>query len=320
MIRVSPLLSCSPRKREIYAVDPYFRDAWDDIVALWGAEDAPRRLFDLASAVFRPDALVVRGVRRGVDAIRELGFVPLATTTFRYDRLSVREGWRYQLNIATRERIDVMDMIMPATDSLYVLMRRISGDTKVPASTQLSSQKGPSLPEHRQPHHLRALVGRPQVSVLTYLHIADEPADLVRELGVFFDRSQRAEILNAIDANEDASQRLGTVIDGLYASIREHPIDFKKALKRIEQNVLELQRSGNAECSATVSELIDLCERIRKGSSRDWQRLLVLVETLLIPVDHWERVALAATLAERHLDEADLIIPDISLADWLQTW
>jgi hypothetical protein len=318
MIRVSPALSCSAAKRELYAVDPYFRDAWDDILEFWSEDEAPGKVFELASVIFRPDALVVRGVHRSLKAIRQLGFVPIAQKVFRYDRMSVREGWRYQLNIATRERIDVMDMIMPATDSLYIMMKRISGERRVPASTQLSSHKGPSLPEHRQPHHLRALLGKPQVSVLTYLHISDEPADLIRELGVFFDRSGRVEILNAVNANEHASRRLDPMIEKLYAEIPEHPIDFSAALDRIERAFRERQRSNQDGESRTLSELPYLCERIRRGASRNWRRLLLLVDESLIPVDHWDRVALAATLAELHLEEPNLI-PDISLADWSDT-
>jgi hypothetical protein len=140
MISVSSLLSCSARKRELFAVDPYFRDAWDDILDRWDREETTGKLLSLASVIWRPDAIVVRGVRRGLNAIRELGFVPVAAAIFRYNRQTVREGWRYQLNIATRERIDVMDMIMPATDSLYVMLKRTSADAMLPASTSQQSQ------------------------------------------------------------------------------------------------------------------------------------------------------------------------------------
>ena len=313
MISVSPLLSCSPRKRELFAVDPYFRDAWDDMVDRWGTEETIDRLLSFASVIFRPDALVVRGVRRGLNAIRELGFVPIAGTTFRYNRMTVREGWRYQLNIATRQRIDVMDMIMPATDSLYLMMKRTSPDPKLPASTYLSSQKGPSLPEHREPHHLRALIGEAQVSVLTYVHISDEAADLIRELGVFFDRPQRLEILKAIEVSQDISKTLDPVVEQLYSKIPEHQLNFTETIDRITRMVREKQRSADHPPLAT---LLDLCEDIRDGVSRDWQRLLDLLDRSRITIDHWDRVAIAAPLAEKHLNEEDLI-PDISLADWV---
>ena len=56
----------------------YFRDAWDDILDRWEREEATDKLLSLASVIWRPDAIVVRGVRRGLNAIRELGFVPVA--------------------------------------------------------------------------------------------------------------------------------------------------------------------------------------------------------------------------------------------------
>jgi hypothetical protein len=312
MISVSSLLSCSARKRELFAVDPYFRDAWDDILDRWDREETTGKLLSLASVIWRPDAIVVRGVRRGLNAIRELGFVPVAAAIFRYNRQTVREGWRYQLNIATRERIDVMDMIMPATDSLYVMLKRTSADAMLPASTYLSSHKGPSLPEHREPHHLRALIGDAQVSVLTYLHISDEPADLVRELGVFFDRPRRLEILNGVDANEDISAKLDSMIDELYAQIPEHQLNFNAALDRVKRAAREKQRTLD---HPSLTALLELCDHLRHGDSRDWKRLLSLVDRSSLSIDYWDRVAIAAPLAEKHLNEKDLI-PDISLADW----
>ena len=313
MIDVSSLLSCSERKRELFAVDPYFRDAWDDLLERWDSEEATEKLLSLASVIWRPDAIVVRGVRRGLNAIRELGFAPVAAAIFRYDRHTVREGWRYQLNIATRERIDVMDMIMPAADSLYVMLKRTSADTRLPASTYLSSHKGPSLPEQREPHHLRALIGDAQVSVLTYLHISDEPADLIRELGVFFDRRQRLEILKGVDADHDISAALESMIDHLYAETPEHQLDFTAALDRLKRAALEKQRALD---HPSLTALLELCDDLRRGDSRDWKRLLSLLDHSSLSIDYWDRVAIAAPLAEKHLNEKDLI-PDISLTDWL---
>lgn len=288
-------------------MDPYFRDAWDDIVAAWGREKATERLFNLAPVVFRPDALVARSIERGLKVIGDLGFVPIAHRIFRYNRLSVREGWRYQLNIATRDRIDVMDMIMPASDSLYIVMKRTSATSRVPATTRLSSCKGPSLPEHREPHHLRRLLGVAQVSVLTYVHISDEPADIVRELGIFFDRTDRLEILRAIETEEKATQAIERAAKQLYSTIPPHNIQFADALDRIEQ--------AAAQLLSTHHEIVRLCSRIRHGTSRDWRRLLALIDAAPISVDHWDRVAVAASLAEKHFD-APTIIPDVSELDW----
>jgi len=316
MIRVPSSLSCLPRKRELYATDPYFRDAWEDILALWGAERAQSLLFDLAPVIYRPDALVARGVGRGLRATRELGFAPVACGVFRYNRLSVREGWRYQLNIATRDRIDVMDMIMPATESLYVAMKRAPSEVEVPATTCLSSFKGPSLPENRKPHHLRSLLGKAQVSVLTYVHISDEPADIVRELGIFFDRPQRLEILRAIEAGEDVVDGVERAADELYARIPAHTLDFVEALDRVEGMARPLLGRNGDGGGRAYEEMVSMCVRMRVGECRDWRRLLTLIDEAGLPVGHWDRVAFAAPLAEKHLDEADLTLPDISAADW----
>jgi hypothetical protein len=313
MTRVPAALTCSDRKRELYGVDPYFREAWEDMLDLWGDRGATERLWEVAPVVFRPDALVARGVHRGIAATRALGFDPVGLSAFRYDRMTVREGWRYQLNIATRDRIDVMDMILPATDSAYILFRRTVADAAIPASTVLSSYKGPSLPEHREPHHLRAIVGGAQVSVLTYVHIADEPADVVRDLGIFFDRSARAGILRAIDVGTAIAGEVEARVTHLCESIPSHALDFEQALNRIA-SAAECGECGKDERAA--AGLLDFCARVQSGASRHWRGLLASIQAAAVSVDYWDCVIVAATLAEKHSDEAQIVIPDISLADW----
>jgi hypothetical protein len=314
-------LSCSAQKRELYAVDPYFRDGWDDLTTRWGVEGTIARLFDLAPIVFRPDALVARSVERGLRAVAAQGLTPVAHRTFRYSRLSVREGWRYQLNIATRDRIDVMDMIMPATDSLYVVLKRATAATRIPATTRLSTSKGPSLPEHRQPFHLRRLLGEAQVSVLTYVHIADEPADIVRELGIFFDRPQRLEILQAIDAAIDtaaaddvAAAAVARAAQQLYDAIPAHNLRLEDALDRIEAAVSRQQATASGTAATALAEVGRGCRQLRQGAQA-WRPLLDAIDAAGLVIDYWDRVAVAATLAERHL-EARTVVPDVGELEW----
>jgi hypothetical protein len=311
-------LTCSARKRELYELDPYFRDGWDDLAARWGGGNVARILFDLAPVIFRPDALAARGVHRGLQAIGALGFVPIASATFRYDRRAVREAWRYQLNVATRDRIDVMDMIMLAADSLYVVVRRTTAETRVPATTSLSTCKGPSLPERREPHHLRRIVGPAQESVLTYVHVSDEPADIVRELGIFFDRVERTQLLSAIDAGREIAADLDSRIAELYGRVPPHCLLFADGLDRIEAAVHGAPPPNDPAIDSARAQIGRLCADLRAGASRDWRRLLTLIGAARIRVDHWDTVAVAAAVAERHIDAAT-IVPDVSALDWKLT-
>lgn len=318
---VSPVLSRVPRKREVFAGDPYFRDAWDDFRAVHGTRpDAQRLLHRVAPLVLRPDTMAARGGVRVVNAVRARGFVPVAFRTFRFDRHVTREVWRYQLNIATRERIDVMDMIMSAGPSLYVLFNH-AGRSAMPACTRLSEAKGPSLPERRSGHHLRRIAGPAQASVLTYVHVSDEPADILRELGVLFDRADRMALLAALPGGPDRTAEVLRALAAAEAEVPASDLAWGPALDRLEE---QLDRTC-APCGPEVAglpsarrpgaDLRDLLATVRAGRSRDWRRILDLADRMGIAWPHWDRVAVAAELSARHIDAVP-IVPDVGRSLW----
>ncbi|GAA3679440.1 nucleoside-diphosphate kinase [Streptomyces iranensis] len=299
-------LSREGRKREIYAGDPYYRDAWDDLTALLGTEWAVAdQLHRVAPMILKPDTVAIRGGARLLAAVRAAGFVPVAWSKFRFDRHVTRELWRYQLNVATRERIDVMDMIMPAAESLYILLRD-TAESGIPATARLSDMKGPTRPEDREAHHLRWIAGAAQASVLTYIHVADEPADILRELGVFFESSERKRLLAALNSRQDVTQQVLTALTEVEACTEASDLFWNSALDR-----LDAQLSGHPD----TAELAALLQQVRAGRSKDWQSLLALADRLGLQWSHWDRVAVAAHLSARHL-EAEPVIPDVSRSAW----
>ena len=83
-----------------------------------------------------------------------------------------------------------MDMILTGFTSLYVLFYKESSKEAVSATNELSRYKGPSLPKERKIGQSRYSAESAQVSVLTYIHVSDEPSDIIREIGAFFDRER----------------------------------------------------------------------------------------------------------------------------------
>ncbi|MEV4915845.1 hypothetical protein AB0K47_03375 [Streptomyces tirandamycinicus] len=305
-------LSRVERKREIFAGDPYFRDAWDDLRAVCGTGQAQlKQLFRVAPLVLRPDAIATRGGARVLEAVAAQGFIPVACETFRFDRHTTREVWRYQLNIATRERIDVMDMIMPATESLYVLLRDTT-NSPIPATTRLSSLKGPSRPEDRQTSHLRHIAGPAQASVLTYLHVADEPADIVRELGIFFDSPQRNQLLGRLGSTEDATVATLAELSRVESRTQSSDLCWRPALARLRQ-ALDQAASPDRPRTELLSGLID---QVLVSRSKEWQAVLAQADGLDLDWDFWDRVAVAAELSARHLDAVP-VLPDVGRTSWV---
>ena len=87
-----------PEKRELYAVDPYYREGWEDMLEAWGDSAlCARRLKRIAPIIFRPDAVVTRSIPRALALLSERGFTPIAARRFRYNRHSdVSDGMHFE--------------------------------------------------------------------------------------------------------------------------------------------------------------------------------------------------------------------------------
>ena len=126
----------------------------------------------------------------------------------RFDRHAIRGLWRYQWNMATPQRQALQEQIMTSFDSLLVIVRR-SSPIRVPTTVYLTDLKGPSLPADRKPEHLRTVLNSTN-PVLNFVHTADEPADVIRELGIYFDAGQRADCVRMLLADQPTSARAGS--------------------------------------------------------------------------------------------------------------
>lgn len=311
MIEIPPSYTRSERKREFFGGDPYFRDAWDAIVERWPNMTARAETFyRTALVVFRPDAIVSRRVELALELFGRLGLRPVAVETFTYDRMKVREGWRYQLNIATRDRIDVMDMILTGSESILLLYMQDTPDSILPTSVWLSAMKGPSHPSARHPHHLRAMLGPAQQSVLTFVHISDEPADIIRELGAFLSSERLKDVLDHLARGETTAGAVESELRRQYARQAAHDIRMTDALERI---CADASRLGDQTKAREVLRRIDA---IRSRKDCDWRGFLSACDTADIPIENWDRVAVAAALCAGHNDQVAPIIPDIGTEVW----
>tara|TARA_R110002110_G_scaffold98919_1_gene253003 strand:- start:3352 stop:4320 length:969 start_codon:yes stop_codon:yes gene_type:complete len=315
MITIPENLTKNAEKRRLFGGDPYYRDAWDDICELW-PEESERAgvLHDTALVIFRPDAIVSRRLEIAMRTFSDHGMVPVASTLFRYDRMKVREGWRYQLNIATRDRIDVMDMVLAQTPSILVLWRHNGPFSQVPASVRLSSLKGPSLPAKREPGNLRYQMGRAQVSVLTFIHISDEPADVIRELGVFMAGKARREMLRQVRSGHDVQGEVDRLIHKVYDRYPPHDILMVDTIKKIRASL-----SGRNEAEARDHSILRQLTDIQFSKNKDWRKLLATCQRQGVVLDAWERIAVAAELSSRHFDDLKPILPDIGRSIWEST-
>jgi hypothetical protein len=296
-----PRLSTVPEKRAAYDADLYFREGWADVRDVFG-DRAPAALHGLAMLAVKPDAVVGRRLPRIVDYLAEHGFVPVGAARFGYTRHSTREIWRYDWHIYTVDRLHLCTFWFPANDVLLVVSRDARPVPGLPASVRLCALKGNGDPAQRAPHHLRTKLDPPN-RILNFVHVADEPADLVRELAILLERPHRLRFLGELRTHlgTDRTEQVRADIAALEADYPAHDLDFAATLARLAPAVGE----------ATAARLGALAET---GERIGWDELAELVP--FERVDRWDVIVAASFVVRNERPVPHALMPSVSPAAW----
>jgi hypothetical protein len=294
-------LSVVPEKREVFGYDLYFREGWADFAEVFGDEVADV-LDGLAMLVVKPDAVVGRRLGLILDYMVDNGFVPVATARFGYTRHSMREVWRYDWHIYTVDRLQLCSFWYTTNDVLLFLARDVRPEAGLPATVRLSELKGVGDPAKRGPHHLRTAL-RPPNRILNFVHVGDEPADIVRELAIFLDRPQRLAFLADLRAHlaEDRTAQAREEIAGIEADCPRHDLDIEATLTRLTPIV------GDA-VAARLRELVHGDEKIQ------WDELAALVP--FDKVDRWDVIVTASFVVHNERPVPHALLPAVAAEAW----
>lgn len=191
------LTTVMQRKRELYKSDINFIESASDL----SSDRTIEALEQFTCVIFKPDGLVAGSVEPSLSFLAANGFIPVSWKSFTYDRNMIRSAWRYQINIATPERLRVVDFLLTSGKSAYLLLRY---DRPIDsASALLSSLKGPAEVAQRPPNCFRSVLGDHN-TFLNKVHVPDDGADMLREMSIYFDRNERLQILAAIGGKTPA--------------------------------------------------------------------------------------------------------------------
>ncbi|MCD0448753.1 hypothetical protein LO762_06020 [Actinocorallia sp. API 0066] len=228
---VPAALSALPGKRALFAVDSYFRDGWDDLLDV--APDPWTLLDTHATMLLTPDAVAGRRLEAALDWLLAQDAVVVAAEPLRLDRHGTRALWWYQWNVATRERRALADTLATAGESLLLVARL--PHAPIPATLRISQRKGHADPERREPWQLRHRLDGAD-ALVTFVHTADEPADLVREFGILLDGPERRRVYADLVAGRDSEARARALIAELYARTPSHDFSYEAASERREHD------------------------------------------------------------------------------------
>ncbi|KUL39701.1 nucleoside-diphosphate kinase [Streptomyces regalis] len=309
-----PALTVSATKTELFAEDLYFRECWSDALDVIGASDGSgsaeaaattaAELAPLGLLSFKCDGMAARRADRTLRYLADQGFSIIGSARIRHNRHSMRELWRYNWHVYTTDRLALMTLMHSVTDSLLLIVRDDRYDPAVPGSVRLADLKGSADPEARGPEHLRTVLDPPN-KIINFVHVADEPADIVREVGIFLDRTERRALLTEVrqaDATT-ATRRAFEEVARLEATFPSNDFDLDAALKRVG--------------AATAPEsLARIRSAVATGTRLTWDELCSLLDPAAPDVDTWDFVRIATEVLDADRPASADLLPPSSAAQW----
>lgn len=276
-------LAPAPEKRHALAADIYFRECWADLVAVYGAA-ACSAIQRLALLSFKPDAIVGRRIRPTLEFCAAHGFTPVGASRFRYTAHSMREVWRDNWRDYSVDRLELVTVMHGSSDTLVLLLKDGCSPPATTAAARLNQLKGGAEPERRSAAQLRERLRAPN-RVINFVHAADDSADVVRELGIFLDRTRRRELLSIAMADRDVSDTIHGEVAKLESQTRPHDFDFDGSLDRLMQALPHAR-----------PELVRFRDAANQGVKVRWDELRRVVDPATTHSLLWDVVSVACRI------------------------
>ncbi|MDB5652654.1 MAG: Nucleoside diphosphate kinase [Tardiphaga sp.] len=300
------VLTRMPVKAELYARDTHFREALADARAALG-ENMIATLHRSALVMLKPDGLVGGRARAIVTFMQAHGFAIAAVVDHTLTRLQWREFWRFQVTAATLDRLAVYDLILQ--DRALLLLLRDETPEQVPASARLSAMKGPADISLQPQDCLRRQLDQPN-RLFSFFHVADEPADLLRELAILCDAPVRRALLSRLEGGALPRQERQLLDDTLSIADRTaRTFDVQASLQRLMQAL----RGRSDEAAGRVR--VDVA-RMQRGETIAWRAFAAAMAAAGLEVERWDLALLGATFTVPDEPGASKTIGSVSIDAW----
>jgi hypothetical protein len=284
-------LTVIPQKLRLYLQDIDFREA---LLRLSYAGDRPPIEFarQLTCFVIKPDGIVCRKGAAILDFMLAQGLMPVGVRRLRLRHQTMHAIWRYQWNRAAMDRIRLSTLMGSSADSLLVAVADPRRSSAVPLAVRLWALKGTAFAAERQPHHLRTHLGI-NGRFFGYVHLPDEPADLIRELGLMFPADGLSHFLLGLEPWRDATSEALRELRQLESETEPLEIDDELSLARLRERMSrgELEpklaeqfsaatKDRHRRASITLAGIDDACF-FRRCTQLDWDLVVVAATRVL---------------------------------------
>lgn len=295
------LAALTPQREKVaaYRSDTYVLETVEQLARL--RIDAGGFAVRHSLMLLKPDAIVARAVDPALKWLSENGFRVVDAVTVTVNRHLVRALWYYAWNIASPERRRLADLLAEVSDCLLLVVGAAQDDLPVPV--RLAEATGPADPQRRKPGQLRHRLGRADTS-LDLVHTPDDPADVLRELAIYFAENQRAEVITRAYTGADRAETARELADALYARTPGRSFDPAVAVDRVRR---DLERGG-----ATVPAEFD--------AGDDAACAGVLGRALVAgrDIDPWSAIVLGSRVLPMRTGAGSPTLPPVTAADWRQ--
>lgn len=208
-----PALTRDPRKWQRYTEEPGFMVAQSDLLAQT-RYDALDWLSRHAMLMIKPEGWLGGVLPKVLRFLAYNDFEVVRVFRAELTPAKIHDIWRYSWNVGPVERIDLSELLLALGPTYgFVLADRTAPGGEW-ATTRLARMKGPSWIDRQQPGQLRYELRSPS-RIMSYVHIPDEPADIVRDLSLMLGRPELLALLeqSALGSDKALTIRPGDFTD-----------------------------------------------------------------------------------------------------------
>ncbi len=307
---LSPRLSAGEDKRAWYAADTYVQECLGQLADL--TDDVDGFAHEHALLLCKPDAVRARRLDAAIGWLGDNGFRIVSARPVMLDRHTVRALWYFQWNIASPERRRIADLLTTSCESLVLVVRGSAPD--LPASVALTHRKGPTDPGRREPGQLRYLLGR-HTYLLNLVHTPDEPADVLRELGVYFGAAERADVLAEALLGEDRADEATALADRICRGAPARSLGLADATGHLVRESAALLARDDLPADARHA-LTEARERIAHDGEDGLAALLRTAWRHRLPLDDWSVVVAGAWVLPMRQPVGAALLESVSPERW----
>lgn len=182
---------------------------------------------------------------------------------------------------------------------------------------RLQQFKGPTLPRQRAAHHLRAGLGPPN-RLLNFVHAADEPADVLREVGLLLDRPTRRVVIERMRSGRPALDELARLRDAVYRDDEPHDLLPAPALSRLVAVVQAVCPPDVVERSMPL--LAGLLDRDLEDAALAWHHAHGMLWPYAAQLGVWDYVVVGSSVCPHDERDSARVIPDPVHGGWDDAW